>query len=486
MRVLCLALVLVPAAAGQAEPAVPAARDIHFGIAASSLNVPATLQLQAGWDRVVLPWQELQPNGPNDWNAAYFPDALLQQEQQAGVEVVGLIQDTPAWARRDPSAGPASVPRGLTLAWNDPGNTWGQFINRIVTRYRGRIKHWIIWNEPEFRPNDQGGKYVTFAGGDADYYRLLKVGYQAAKAADPQVNIVLGATSYWIDRTSGRRQFLDRLLDLADDDPEAGPAGGFFDVAALNLYWSTDDIRRVGAEYHASLQAHGYGDKPLWLTETNAMPYDDPITPKPFDGQRVTREQQAAFLIQAYATALASGYERIAWNAMVDGDTSGEIWGLLRNDGTPRAAFQSYQAATTWLSGAQSATWAPLQRTQPRFGPEYGTAQIGRVVLNRPWDASVSQWVSVLWSTDGQPLTVAVPKVGNRGKVVDKYGNVSDLDTYGTKDDGNPAAWLLTLPPATAHAAADPAGYYFIGGDPLLLVEDEVPADAPIGDLAVV
>ena len=256
-------------------------------------------------------------------------------------------------------------------------------------------------------------------------------------------------------------------------------------MAALNLYWSTDDIRRVGAEYRATLQAHGYGDKPLWLTETNAMPYDDPVTPKPADGQRVTREQQAAFLIQAYATALASGYERVAWNAMVDGDTSGEIWGLLRNDGTPRTAFQSYQVATTWLSGAQSAIWAPLERPQPRWGPEYGTAQVGRVVLNRPWDASVSQWVSVLWSNDGQPLTVAVPKVGNRAKLVDKSGAVYDAETYGTKDDGNPAAWLLSLPPATAHAANDPDGYYFIGGDPLLLVEDEVHADVPIGDLTL-
>ena len=113
------------------------------------------------------------------------------------------------------------------------------------------------------------------------------------------------------------------------------------------------------------------------------MPYDDPVTPKPTDGRRVTREQQSAFVLQAYATALASGYERVFWNAMVDGDTAGEIWGLVRNDGTPRAALQSYQVATTWLAGAQSATWAPLERPQPRWGPDYGTAQVGRVSCPR-------------------------------------------------------------------------------------------------------
>src|SRR5438874_3873244 len=108
-----LALLLVPAAAGRADPAPPPARDPRFGIAAASLNPPAMLRLAAGSDRVVLPWQALQPNGPDDWNTTYFPDALLQQELRAGVDVVGLLQDTPAWARRDPAAGPASVPSGL-------------------------------------------------------------------------------------------------------------------------------------------------------------------------------------------------------------------------------------------------------------------------------------------------------------------------------------------------------------------------------------
>ena len=485
LTALVLALVLVPAAAGRADPAPLSARDPRLGIAAASLNPPAMQKLAVGSDRVVLPWQALQPNGPDDWNTTYFPDALLQQELRAGVEVVGLLQDTPAWARRDPAAGQASIPSGLDLAWNDAGNSWGRFVGNIVARYRGRVNQWIIWNEPEFRPTDQGGSYVAFAGTDADYYRLLKVAYQAAKAANPDASIVLGATSYWIDRTSGRRQFLDRMLDLAAADPEAVGADGFFDVAALNLYWSFDDIRRVGAEYRASLEAHGFRDKPLWLTETNAMPYDDPVTPKEPDGRRVTREQQSAFVLQAYATALASGYERVMWNAMVDGDTAGEIWGLLRNDGTPRAAFQSYQVVTTWLAGAQSATWSPLERAQPRWGPDYGTAQVGRVVLNRPWSSSVSQWVSVLWNNDGAPLQVVVPKVGNRAKVIDKDGQAYEAETYGTKDDGTAAAWLLELPPATAHAANDPDGYYVIGGDPLLLIEDEVPSDASIGDLSL-
>jgi hypothetical protein len=34
--------------------------------------------------------------------------------------------------------------------------------------------------------------------------------------------------------------------------------------------------------------------------------------------------------------------------------------------------------------------------------------------------------------------------------------------------------------PASAHAPGDPAGYSFIGGDPLLLIEDGVPPTTPV------
>ncbi|HEY3061460.1 MAG TPA: hypothetical protein VGL99_21025 [Chloroflexota bacterium] len=40
--------------------------------------------------------------------------------------------------------------------------------------------------------------------------------------------------------------------------------------------------------------------------------------------------------------------------------------------------------------------------------------------------------------------------------------------------------WWLNLAPATAHAADDPDGYYFIGGSPLLLIEDGVSPTLPV------
>jgi hypothetical protein len=54
---------------------------------------------------------------------------------------------------------------------------------------------------------------------------------------------------------------------------------------------------------------------------------------------------------------------------------------------------------------------------------------------------------------------------------------------YLTETDAS--SWLLTLPPATAHFRAsdtlrDPDGYYYIGGPPILLIEDGVDPASPV------
>jgi hypothetical protein len=61
-------------------------------------------------------------------------------------------------------------------------------------------------------------------------------------------------------------------------------------------------------------------------------------------------------------------------------------------------------------------------------------------------------------------------------------GAASTLDKHGTSQPAvdQAGAWSVRLPGASAHFADDPNGYYFIGGDPVVLIEDGVAASAPI------
>jgi hypothetical protein len=89
--------------------------------------------------------------------------------------------------------------------------------------------------------------------------------------------------------------------------------------------------------------------------------------------------------------------------------------------------------------------------------------------------APARQRISVVWNGDPTPHRVALPRAAERATLVDKYGRPAPLEAAA---DG--ARWLLTLPGATAHSPLDPEGYYFVGGDPFLLVEDGVPEGAAI------
>ena len=89
-------------------------------------------------------------------------------------------------------------------------------------------------------------------------------------------------------------------------------------------------------------------------------------------------------------------------------------------------------------------------------------------------DLADNRRATVIWNGDGQATCAGVKKLGGGLRVLDKRGA---LQLEPPERDGY---WWVSLPPATAHAAGDPEGYFFIGGDPLLLLEDGVPASAPV------
>ncbi len=452
-----------------------AALDPRLGMS-EGWRDPAALRLsRAGVDRVLFSWAAIEPDGPASFQPdRYFPPALLRADRQGGRDIVGLIQFTPAWAARDPSQGERSVPIGL----GDPNGPWAQFVSRLARHYRGQVSAWMIWNEMDFRPGDNGaGGSWTWDGTDAEYWQLLKDAYRAVKAADPDAQVVLGPTAYWVDVVNGRSLFVKRLLKLAAQDPEAADNNWFFDAIAMNLYRAPDDIYRVFFELQDTLKRAGIA-KPLWVTELNCMPFDDPQTPKPDDHQRCTLEEQAAFTIQAFAMALAAGWSRALWYQLTDNHIwrEQEVWGLEHDDGSPRPAFQAYQTASTYLTHGDRYTFAPLKRSTRPWGvpwPDnpgsyYPNWLVYQVVVDRG-----SERVSVLWNASGKPLQARIPKQGEAALLVDKLGRQQPLEET--------AGWyVVDLAPATAVGPTDPPGYYYVGGDPLLIVQEGVPSGTPV------
>lgn len=417
-------------------PPPPPIRDPRFGAVESYVAPDVADAAGVAWTRVFLRWPQLQLSGIHDWNPHYFPDEVMERELASGRQLVGLLIGTPPWAGETGSV--REPPKGLSLPYDHPDNLWGQFVYRVVSRYKGKIDHWIIWNEPDIWDENHPG--MTWSGSVEEFVQLLKVAYQAAKAANPNAVIHLPATTYWWDHEYGRPQYFERLLDAILAHPEAPEWNSFFDVASAHIYFNRRDVWRLTRYFRAELDERGLEEKPLWINETNAPPSNDPLHPAPTLRFQVTLDQQCDFVVQAWAMGLAAGAERIALYKTADEPwlpKGVEPYGMVRKDGSLRPVFWTYRVVVTYLGGFTDAQLA-----------EDGA--ITRVVISRG-ELGTTQ---VVWNNTGQERRVTVPALGSQALLVDPLGPVDVLQPQGGR-------YTLTLAPAR----------FPTGGRPLLVVE---------------
>jgi hypothetical protein len=431
------------------------------------------MALDAGsrWDRFDFAWPRLEPE-EDDWDPWVLDgyDTLVNDLHDDGMNMVGILLWTPDWAATDGLTGlspagfdqrspgwyapdaraplpPAAIsaasspPRGLYLPWNDPDNHWGDYVYTVVSRYGDRVKHWEMWNEPEWS--------YFWSGTSTDYAQLLKVGYQATKAACPDCTVLFGGLHYWLN-TSYYRWVLNTL----SQDPDAPQSNYFFDVMSVHLYSRSANTYDEVNNIRSGMSVYDVGDHPIWLTETGVPVWGDTqVAYRAKYDYAATQDEAAAYVIQSYANAWASDVGRYFFFRVHDSDM-GEYFGLIRNDRTLRPAYVAYQVATSHLI-------SPTFVTRASAGPHM------RVTL---WGTPRGK-VSVLWNESGTSGTYTLTAALDSATLVDRWGVTGTTTATG-------GIHTVTLPGATASLVSDPNDY-IVGGDPLLVVESETPNEPP-------
>jgi adenosylcobinamide-GDP ribazoletransferase len=415
--------------------------DRRFGLVQTYDDFAAASEAGAGYTRIKLYWDIIQPAGPADWQPANVPDPLLEADLAAGREVVGLIVRTPAWAR-DPDH-PANAGHEAQRKDVPDMAEWARFVRRLVAQYQGRIHHWIIWNEPDvWDPNHPGS---TWNGSEADYVLLLKTAYRTIKAFDPTMQVYMAGLTYWWDEEYEREQYLNRLLRLIKADPQAAAHGYYFDGVNFHLYYKPGQIYEILGQVRATLDDNGLADKTIWLNETNAPPSSDPLEPPQREPRfKASLAEQSAFIIQVHAVAFAAGAERVQLYKLFNSTAHPEDvqpFGLVRGDGSRRPAFAAYQVVTRYLAGFETVTL-------------FEQGEVYTVVFERPADT-----VTVLWNMAPTPRRVSLNAITGQALLLDENGRGQPLAA-----DGRP--YRLELPPATCSS-----GDCFIGGPPRLIIE---------------
>ncbi len=162
----------------------------------------------ASYDRIAFNMYLLQPSaGVYTWDGY---DALIQDAAAQNMTLLGVLTAPSVFASTGcPSTTGAEfrTPANLDKAWDDPANHWARWVYTTVLRYKGTVRAWEVWNEPNFD--------VFWCGTAQQFAQMTRVSYQAIKAADPTA-IVVSAPMYRgvnIDRVA---HFFEALRDLPD------------------------------------------------------------------------------------------------------------------------------------------------------------------------------------------------------------------------------------------------------------------------------
>jgi hypothetical protein len=338
-------LVLAPLRSGPAEQGVISRADrepvppSYFGmnILFHPLNhVPWPSVPLGGWRTAHANWADLEPER-NRWTFDLL-DKYVGWSQSHHLEILMPLTYTPRWASSTPDA-PTDVeagnPPGLSGAPRDIED-WRVFVRTVATRYKGRIRNWEIWNEPN-RPQSWTGGVETLVDLEREAYAILK-------QIDPSCVVVSPAAT----ETRGLK-FLDAFLEKG--------GGKYADVIGFHFYVGRDVppeamVTLIGS-VKGILAKHGMSAKPLWNTEAGWLGPDF-----------LPPDTQASWLARAYILNWASGVDRFYWFAWENHHgTQIELVGkdnaALTPAGEALATIQKWMTGAVLMrcSGAESGLW---------------------------------------------------------------------------------------------------------------------------------
>jgi len=292
----------------------------------------------------VFSWEEMEPTR-GEWHWEY-PDFLVRAADYYGLELIVRLDHPPEWAKRLPAAFPG---------YAFDVDAYLEFVKRVARRYRGHIRGYVIWNEPNLT-EEWGTEPDPVA-----YTRLLQRAYVAVKRADPFAKVIsagLSPTNECSQRAMDDRVYLKKMY-------QAG-AGRFFDALGAHPYgfaYPPDDpqgahdglnMNRILA-LRMIMDAFGDQEKPVWTTElgwtTHGVGAHAWLT--------VTPGEQADYLAYAWQRAQTEWpwlNVFTVWNLSRGLSENDEQAGysLLNKDGTSKPACEVLQEAFATGESAQS------------------------------------------------------------------------------------------------------------------------------------
>jgi hypothetical protein len=317
-------------------------------------------------------WGQVRKNGAYDWSHL---DTLANAARARGIHPQLTLTGTPRYMAA------RNVDMGLS-ADTPNQNLMAAFARDAATHFRGRVKRYSIWNEPNIMSFLTEGENKA---GPSQYRRLYQAGYKGVKGVDPHAQVLLGELTAGRQGAPGGTQalgFLRRVL-------AAGNKPLLTDGLALHPYqWSNPDqkmhdrnfggISNLGAvqnellrEFHRGKLAtpDGKHKAPLYLTEFG------------YKGADMSPQTRAKYMRSANSLAAAAGAKEMLWYQWLPTtSTAMQAQNAVQVQGNATQGFDMY--------GRGFQRPGPFSLHQP--APKAVVTQGG------PWDTSIADAAGTL------------------------------------------------------------------------------------------
>jgi len=307
-------------------------------------------------------WPFIEQNkGHYDWSRL---DGVVNQAQAHGVPVFYSTDYVPKWAALDQSTCRVGA-FNATLCTSAAANVQDldDFMTALVTRYKGKIEMYELWNEPDQR-QESTATVEQMATMNNHMFKIIR-------SIDPQALIGSpSADAAWLDSYWAAGGPRDVDVVTLHGYPGNVPAESI-------CYFRTQPLKSVMAKYGIS--------KPLWDTEASWGAGDA--------GRALSSEQRAGFVARHYLMHWSCGVSRYYWWLWSSGD-----WGEIRDSsGGKKEGALAYENVQKWLVGATM-----VQPCAPAKGDKYHAVYVCDLTRDGGYRARA------VWNTDGNS-TYAAP-----------------------------------------------------------------------------
>jgi len=285
------------------------------------------------WDAYV-GWANLEP-ARGKWDFSRL-DRYIAMAAITKVDILLPLAMTPSWASARPLE--ASVYKPGNVAEPARIEDWENYVATVGQRYKGKIKHYEIWNEPSDKNH--------FTGDLATLVRLTCSAHRILKRIDPSIRVVSPASA-----GGGRHiEYLDKFLSSGGKD--------CVDVIAHHFYVFNEPPEAIVPlikQVRNVMRKNGVDDLPLWNTETGWWIANGDGTP---DHMMVAKggwrklsldKESGDYLKRAFLLARAEGVERFYWYSW---DNKYGLGMVEPTTGSPKPMVESWRGLVSELVGA--------------------------------------------------------------------------------------------------------------------------------------